>query len=94
GEALGAVGAARPLPNFIDCVVSGSGEYWLDVADNAATFLSFLQSRTSWSKLVFAENAANGAREFFRHQFTQYARFFRDSVCDLDANAFLGDGEA
>lgn len=74
---LGLRGAERKWENYVDCVVSGDEEYWLEVGENALSVATLLSSKGILGKATFsAENAAKGM-EASRHCFAQYAAFFR-----------------
>ncbi len=87
---LGLSGAESNRENYVDCVVSGREEYWLDVAENVASILTFLKSRSAPTKFSLADDFAQNAATFHRHQFVQYAKFFRDA---FDAKIEIADAE-
>jgi len=76
---LGLTGLASPYNNYVDCVVSGEEEYWLDVVKNAASVVTALKSPLFRTKLASAENS-DLLTNFLNHQFKSYATFFRNSV--------------
>lgn len=73
---------------MIAASVSGREEYWLDVAENVASILTFLKSRSVLAKFSLADDFAQNAATFHRHQFVQYAKFFRDA---FDAQTEIAD---
>lgn len=77
---LGLSGLAAPCDNYVDCVVSGQEEYWLDFAKNIAVVLSFVRSGSILTKFSLAESISAGLPDFFGHQFQLYARFFKESA--------------
>lgn len=76
----------RQCDNYVDCVVSGHEEYWIDFAKNAAAVLAFVKSSSLLTKFSLAEALGSGLPEYYGHQFKRYARFFKESV--------LHDGES
>ncbi len=77
---LGLAGMPEQRPNYVDCMVSGNEEYWLGVADNVASVLTLLQSKSFLTKFSLSESLASGLPEYWKHQFKLYAQFFKDST--------------
>lgn len=77
---LGLSGASFPCENYVDCVVSGHEEYWLDFAEKFAGVLAFVRSGSILTKFSLADSIASGLPDFYGHQFKSYARFFKESV--------------
>ncbi len=80
---LGLTGLASPYNNYVDCVVSGEEEYWLDVVKNATSILAALKSPLFTTKLACFGNS-DVLTNFWKHQFKSYATFFRNSVLAKD----------
>lgn len=85
---LGLSGMSEPCENYVDCVVSGQEEYWLDLAKNASSLLAFLSAGSFLSKLSIADaTVSSGLSEHFGHQFKLYCQFFNETVLNEPTDA-------
>ncbi|MDO4586056.1 MAG: DUF1232 domain-containing protein [Planctomycetia bacterium] len=74
---LGLNGLQRTMPNFLDIKMSGTEEYFWEVAGNTAFILSFIKSKIPFSKIPLSLEWKKQFADYHQHQFDQYTDFFQ-----------------
>lgn len=77
---LGLTGLEISCDNYVDCMVSGHEEFFLDVASNMSDLVTFLHPKSVASKISAVDALSHGFSDYLKHQFALYATFFRDSI--------------